>query len=279
VKKTVMRPLIRYHGAKWMIAPWIISYIPTHRIYVEPYGGGASILLRKSRSHEEVYNDLDSDIVNLFRVVRDNGKELTRLLKCTPFSREEYEQAYMPTDDPIEKARRTVVRGYMGRSANGTTGKISEDGKVSTGFRAKSDRSGRTAARVWENYTVALQNIIERLQGVVIENRDALEVIQRHDSKNTFFYIDPPYLSSVRDAGSDYRYELTENQHIELANLLNEVKGAVMVSGYHSELYDELYKGWVRREKSTYADGALPRTEVLWMRGMILEPGLFEGEM
>jgi DNA adenine methylase len=236
-------------------------------------------MLRKPRSHEEVYNDLDSDIVNLFRIARDNGEELSRLLKCTPFSREEYLQAYLPTDDPIEKARRTVVRSFMGRSSNGTTGEISEGGKATTGFRAKSDRSGRTAARVWQNYTDALQFVIQRLQGVVIENRPALEVIKQHDSKDTFFYIDPPYLSSVRDAGTDYRFEMSEGEHIELANTLNEVKGAVMVSGYRSELYDGLYTDWIRREKSTYADGALPRTEVLWMKGMILEPGLFEGDL
>ncbi len=100
----------------------------------------------------------------------------------------------------------------------------------------------------------------------------------QNDSKDTLFYIDPPYLSSTRDDGSDYRFEMSENDHIELAKTLNEVKGPVIVSGYHSELYDELYNGWTRREKNTFADGALPRTEILWMKGIQPESDLFSGE-
>jgi DNA adenine methylase len=103
----IKRPLLRYHGGKWRIAPWIISFFPSHRVYVELFGGGGSVLLRKGRSHEEVYNDLDSDIVNLFRVTRGNGEELRRKLALTPFSREEYVLSYRPTNDPVEKARRT----------------------------------------------------------------------------------------------------------------------------------------------------------------------------
>lgn len=234
------------------------------------------MLLRKSRSYDEVYNDLDSDIVNLFKVTRDNGARLSDLLKLTPFSREEYEQSYYPTEDPIERARRTVIRAFMGRASTGATGDLSENGCAVTGFKAKS-RAGRTAAHVWGDYTIALREIIERLQGVVIENRNAIEVIKQQDSKDTFFYVDPPYLPSVRDAGKDYRHEMSNEDHAKLAAVLNEIEGSVIVSGYHSELYDKLYEGWARQEKATFADGALPRTEVLWMRGFPLELGLFEG--
>jgi DNA adenine methylase len=275
----VKRPLVRYHGSKWTIAPWIISFIPKHRVYVEPYGGGASVLLRKARSHEEIYNDLDSDIVNLFKVTRDSGEKLSELLKLTPFSREEYEQSYLPTDDPVERARRTVIRAYMGRASTGATGDLSENGKTATGFRSNSSKAGKTAAQVWGNYESALQGVIERLQGVVIENRNALEVIKQQDSKDTFFYVDPPYLPSVRDAGKDYRHEMSEKDHAELAAVLNEVEGAVIVSGYHSDLYDDLYSGWTRREKGTFADGALPRIEVLWMRGFPIETELFGDDL
>jgi DNA adenine methylase len=268
----VKRPLVRYHGSKWAIAPWIISYIPKHRVYVEPYGGGAAILLRKSRVYEEIYNDLDGDIVNLFRIARDNGEELKRLIELTPFSREEYLKAYKPTDDPIEQARRTVIRAFMGRYSTGATGKISDTGSITTGFKAKSDG----AVKAWASYPGALQEIIRRLKGVVIENKDALEVIDQHDSIQTLFYVDPPYLLSTRDEGTDYRHEMTAEDHVKLAEKLNQVKGAVLVSGYHSSLYDELYKGWERREKNTYADGALPRVEVLWMKGIDL--GLFGGD-
>ena len=119
--------------------------------------------------------------------------------------------------------------------------------------------------------------IIERLRGVVIENKNALDLVETHDSKDTIFYADPPYLPSVRDAGEDYRFEMTEAEHIELAEKLNNTKGAVLVSGYHSGLYDELYKGWAKSEKKTKANMHGDRTEVLWMKG-IVETGLFQGE-
>jgi DNA adenine methylase len=276
----VKRPLVRYHGSKWSIAPWIISFFPKHRVYVEPYGGGASILLCKSRVHEEVYNDLDSDIVNLFRVTRDHGEELKRLIELTPFSREEYLEAYRPTNDPIEQARRTIIRSFMGRASTGATGKISDTRSIATGFRSKTTGCGKTSAKVWDSYPESLQVIIKRLKGVVIENKNALEVIGQHDSGQTLFYVDPPYLFSTRDAGTDYRYEMTDEEHIALAEKLNQVKGLVIVSGYHSDLYEELYKGWTVREKMTYSDGdkSRPRTEVLWMKGIDTGMELFGGE-
>jgi DNA adenine methylase len=228
----------------------------------------------------EIYNDLDGDIVNLFRVTRDNGEELKRLIELTPFSREEYLQAYKPTDDPIEQARRTVIRGFMGRASTGATGEISDTGSIATGFRAKTTSSGKTSAKVWDSYSEALQAIIERLKGVVIENKAALEVIDQHDSTQTLFYVDPPYLFSTRDAGTDYRYEMTDQEHITLAEKLKQVKGSVIVSGYHSDLYNELYKGWTVREKKTYSGGdkTIPRTEVLWMKGANTDMELFGGD-
>jgi DNA adenine methylase len=269
----IKRPLLRYHGGKWRIAPWIISFFPPHRIYVELFGGGGSVLLRKPRTYSEVYNDLDREIANLFRIARDHGDELRRLLYMTPYSREEFELSYFYTDDPLEQARRTVTRSYMGfGSAAATQGHNTRAGKK-TGFRACSKRDGTTPAHDWRNYPEALPAIIDRLRGVVIENRTALDLIPQHDTDKTLFYADPPYLPQVRDLGTDYRHEMTEADHIELAQALNLVKGMVVVSGYHSELYGEIYKGWVRREKRTYADGARPRVEVLWMKGV--DPDLF----
>jgi DNA adenine methylase len=270
----IRRSLLRYHGGKWRIAPWIISYIPAHKIYVELFGGGGSILLRKPRSYSELYNDLDGEIVNIFRVVRDRGNDLREKLFFTPFSREEFILAYEPSDDPLEQARRTVSRSFMGfGSAAATQGKSSKGKNPLTGFRSNTNRTGTTAAHDWANYPDAMTGFIERLRGVVLKNRNALDIIKIHDTEKTVFYADPPYLPSVRDYGNDYRYEMREEEHIQLAEKLNQVKGMVLISGYHSDLYDELYKGWTRREKNTYADGALPRTEVLWMKGVDL--GLF----
>jgi DNA adenine methylase len=244
---------------------------------VELFGGGGSILLRKPRSYSELYNDLDEEIVNLFRVARDRGDELREKLIITPYSREEFILSYEPSDDPLEQARRTVTRAYMGfGSAAATQGKSSKGKNPLTGFRSNSNRSGTTPAHDWANYPDALKRIISRLRGVIIENRNALDIIPIHDTEKTVFYADPPYLPSVRDYGTDYKYEMTVEDHIRLAEKLNQTKGAVLVSGYHSDLYDELYKGWARREKNAYADGALPRIEVLWMKGVDL--GLFGGD-
>ena len=135
------RPIVRYHGGKWKLAPWIIGHLPPHRVYVEPFGGGASVLLRKPRSYAEVYNDLDGEMVNLFRMARDNGRELLELLRLTPFARDEFAKAYEQASEPIEQARRTVIRAFMGFGSNAHN--------RPTGFRSNSNRSGTTPARDW----------------------------------------------------------------------------------------------------------------------------------
>jgi DNA adenine methylase len=269
----IKRPLLRYHGGKWRIAPWIISFFPPHRIYVELFGGGGSVLLRKGRVHEEIYNDLDGEIVNVFRIVRDNGAELKRRLSLTPFAREEFELSFEPSEDPIDQARRTIVRAFMGRATNAATSNMSPSGALSAGFRSNTDKRGVTEAHVWQKYPDALDAIIKRLQGVVLENRNALELIGQHDSENTFFYADPPYVHSTRNTRKKYRYEMTDDDHIELSKELNRVTGAVIVSGYDCDLYNELYQGWRKSRRIDLADGLQPRTEVLWMKGV--EPDLF----
>ena len=262
---TVERPIVRYHGGKWMLAPWIVSFFPTHRVYVEPFGGGGSVLLRKPRSYAEVYNDLDGEIVNLFRVARDRGEELRRALELTPYAREEFVLSYTPSEEPVEQARRTVIRAFMGFGSNSHN--------RATGFRSNSNRSGTTPAQDWRHYPDQFGAIIERLRGVVIENRDALDVIRTHDSPAALHYVDPPYLPETRDAGTDYRHEMTVEDHIRLGEALRSLKGAVVVSGYPSALYNDIFRGWVRVERGAFADGAAQRTEVLWMKGVDL--GLF----
>jgi DNA adenine methylase len=260
------RPVLRYHGGKWRLAEWIISHFPPHDTYVEAFGGGASVLLRKPRSHGEVYNDLDSEIVNVFRVLRnaDQGKELERLLRLTPYSREEHRLSYKDTDDPVEMARRTILRSFQGFSSASVT-KVHK-----TGFRANASRNGTTPARDWSHYPAHISSFIERLQGVVIENRDANEVINQHDSKGALFYADPPYPLGTRYAGAAwkdcYRHEMSDDDHRRLAETLHACKGMVIISGYACDLYDkDLYSGWERVERGAYADGALSRTEVLWL--------------
>ena len=257
----VSRPLVRYHGGKWRLAPWIIDHFPEHRVYVEPFGGGGSVLLRKERSYAEIYNDLDGEIVNLFHVARDHGTQLLERLRLTPFARTEFEKSYHDTDCNIERARRTLVRSFMGFGSDGVCG------KYRTGFRANSNRSGTTPAHDWKNYAEAFHVIADRLRGIIIENRCALDVMRQHDSHETLHYVDPPYVHSTRSNAKkhNYRYEMDDTQHVELCECLKSLKGHVVLSGYTSELYDSLYGEWERIDMCTHADGAKKRTESLWI--------------
>lgn len=266
------RPLVRYHGGKWKLASWILRHLPAHRVYVEPFGGGGSVLLQKARSYAEIYNDLDGEIVNLFRVARDQGEALASALELTPFARAEFAQAYEAHADPLEQARRTVIRSFMGFGSAGASGQ-------STGFRSNSNRSGTTPAHDWMNYPAHLRAVVQRLRGVVIEHRDAAEVMQRHDCDEALHYVDPPYVHStraLRTRAPSYRHELTDQQHRELAEVLAGLRGLVVVSGYRCELYDELFDGWQRIDAAAHADGARDRVESLWLSRGCPQSGLFD---
>lgn len=265
------RPIMRYHGGKWNLAPWIISFLPEHRVYVEPYGGAASVLLQKPRAYAEVYNDLDGEIVNLFRVLRNpaTARELIRLVHLTPYSREEFEVSYITADDPVEQARRTLFRAAAGFSTAGANAS-----RWTTGFRGNVTRSGTTPAGDWAGVPVVLEQVIERLRGVVIENASSLEIIERYDGIGTLFYLDPPYPFETRNgrwAGNCYQHEMTNQQHRELSEVIHEIEGMVIISGYQCELYDGLYQRWERMDRSTYADHALKRTESIWLSPRTVE--------
>jgi DNA adenine methylase len=265
------RPVLRYHGGKWRLAPWIIGFFPEHKVYVESFGGGASVLMRKPPVYAEIYNDLDEEIVNLFRVARDRGEELVRVVELTPYSRADFEESFTPTDDPLERARRTAIRSFMGFGGN-LTRPNRDQSPQRTGFRNYSSTNRRSIpAGDWRNWPEGLVQIIARLRGVIIEQRDAKVVIAAHDAEHTLHYVDPPYVHSTRgfDAGNThrgYRHEMDEDQHRDLAVTLRAVEGMVVLSGYACELYDvELYPDWNRFEKGHMADGARARTEVVWL--------------
>lgn len=266
------RPVLRWHGGKWRLAPWIISHFPPHRVYVEPFGGAASVLVRKPRAYAEIYNDLDDEVVDLFRILRspEQAAQLRDALRLTPFARVEFRAAYMATDDPVERARRLVIRSFMGFGSNAHSSQ--EKGHRSTGFRATSNRSGTTPAMDWANYPEAMAALVERLASVVIEHRDAREVMAQHDGADTLHYVDPPYLPETRARGNRYdlawrmyRHELTREDHADLLEFLCELDGMVALSGYPDALYDARLAGWRRLEKATHADGARERIEVLWL--------------
>lgn len=264
--QTPTRPALRYHGGKWLLAPWILQHFPKHRIYCELFGGGGSILLRKQRSYSEVYNDLDSEIVGYFKVLRDpeQAARLRELIALTPFAREELAEAYLVTDDPIERARRLMVRSFQG------FGSDAHNSANRTGFRSNSNRSGTTPAQDWAHMPPAIDQLSERMRGVTIENRDYAAIVGQHDGPQTLFYADPPYLHETRSGNGTqhtrrYRHEFTEADHRRMAEVLRGAAGMVVLSHYPCALYDELFGDWWSTTRAALADGARKRTEQLWM--------------
>lgn len=259
-------PVLRYHGGKFRLAKWIMNFFPPHHCYVEPFSGAASVLLQKARSHGEVYNDLDSDIFNLFHVLRNekNAQRLIELCHLTPYSRDEFKLAYVLTDDPIERARRTIVRSAMGFGSGAAT-------FHKTGFRCEAKRQYRTSAHVWSDYPEVLSYVCERLQGVNIENRPALDCIRHHDHEDTLFYVDPPYMLATRKLNSSksvYQHEMSAEEHEHLLQCLTSIDGMVVLSGYDSELYNDHLSSWRKETKSariSAGKGTGIRQECLWV--------------
>ena len=232
-----------WFGGKAHMRNKLLPLIPEHKIYVEPFGGAASLLLSKEPSSVEVYNDLDSGLVNFFRVLRDRRKfnRLQFLAYLTPYSREEFEWAaatWAECNNPVDRAHRwfTVARAaFGGRFGN------------SWGFTVTASCRGMAAAvSRYLGSVDGLPSIHLRLMRVQIEHRDALFIINTYDTKETFFYLDPPYVPSTR-RGGEYQHELTEDDHRKLVNRLLRVKGKVMLSGYRNPIYAKLEKkGWKR---------------------------------
>ena len=251
-----MGALVRYHGGKVRIADKIIGMFPAHDCYVEPFGGGGAVLLAKPRARLEVYNDLDGDMVALFRALRDAPQELAEAIALTPFAREEHQVSYLEADTDLERARRVLVRSHFGHGSSGI--------HRSTGFRAAGMRAGTLPVHGWMTLPETVRSAAERMRGVVIENRPAVQVMQAHDGAQTIHYVDPPYLPETRDKGRDYRHEMTRDDHKELLAALRDLRGAVVLSGYASEMYDQALHDWRRVEVKTRADRAADRTEVFW---------------
>lgn len=252
-----MTSILRYFGGKVRMAHKIIGLFPAHDAYIEPYAGGAAVLLAKPRCKLEVYNDINSDMAHLFRILRDQREDLAEAVALTLFSREDHELSYQPTDDPIERARRLLIRSHFGFGSNGI--------HKPTGFRAAGLRAGSLPVHNWAALPEAIQRTAERMRGVVIENRPAVQVMHSHDSPTALFYVDPPYLHETRDRTSRYSHEMTEADHVEMLAGLRALKGRVVLSGYASALYDDALTGWRRIELRALADQARERTEVLWL--------------
>ena len=263
---TKIRPPIKWHGGKHYLAHRIIAHFPSHSTFVEPYGGAASILLNKMPSPVEVYADLDHRLTRLFRVIRDDGAELHRRLSLTPYSEVEFGNLDEPHDgcDEIEQARRFFVQMRLSIGGRGDD------------FSRTLHRVRRGMADVVSGYLSSIDDVlpvvIERLRTVQIVNRPAIEVIHYWDSPETLFYCDPPYLPETRAIGCHdiYGVEMSEADHRQLTEVLKTCKGKVVVSGYRSALYEELYRGWrcVHFDVANHASGGEKKrrqTECLWL--------------
>lgn len=253
-----MRAILKYPGSKWRIAPWILSNIPEHHTYVEPFFGSGAVFFLKKPSAIETVNDLDSEVVNLFEVIRTRSEELIRELEMTPYSREVYDRAF--DEEPrgeVERARNFLIRAWQGHGFRNTGIKV--------GW--KNDVQGREASyalRNWNRLPQWILEIVDRLKQVQIENRPALEVIERHNFENCFLYLDPPYPLDLR-AGRQYRHEMSEQDHLQFLQTIRKSKAKIMISSYYSQMYAEELKGWYIDTMKNQKEHGGQRTEIIWM--------------
>lgn len=244
------RAVLKWPGAKWQLAPWIVERLPAHKRYVEPYFGSGAVFFHKKPVPYEVINDRDGEIANLFRVIREEGNTLAALIEATPWAREEWEVCSTPALASVERARRFLA--YCWQSyARGTP-------NVPTGWRTKAPTLTH-----WSHLPDDLTLAMARLRSVQIENRDAIDVITSHHSPDVLIYADPPYPRSLRRRF--YGHEMTDGDHSALLDALLAHPGPVAVSGYHCELYDSRLSGWQHYEQSVVVEKAERRTEVLWV--------------
>lgn len=268
-------PSLKYPGAKWgkggVTARWIVGHLPAHTVYVEPFFGSGGVFFSKPPSKAEYINDLDGDVVNLFRVMRDQFDELCRVVELTPYSREEYDASFEPAACPLERARLTLVRHWMSVGGN-------QGAKYTSGWRHSGPKSarGKSCTFEWDRLPERIMAHAKRLKGAHIENRPALEVLGRLNHSTTLAYLDPPYLKAVRKQRM-YREEMLEDaQHIELLTFLaQDWQGMAVLSGYPHPLYDELLPGWTQVTRDTPAEMGQARTEALWINPSATHRGLF----
>lgn len=263
-----MKQILKYPGAKWRLADWIISHFPPHGTYLEPYFGSGAVFFTKKPSRIETINDIDGNVINLFKVIREQPNELAEMIEFTPWAREEYYASYEPTNDPLEKARRFLVRCWQGYGT---------DLRSKTGW----DNSRRASLRVSRNndFQELPKNIIraaQRLKHAQIENKPAVELIKEYNYAEVLIYADPPYLLTTRASGKRYKNEMTEDEHLELLETLKQHKGPAIISGYECELYNRILKNWNKYTKTTIAVSGGKREEIIWVNYENPNINLFE---
>jgi DNA adenine methylase len=260
------RIVFGWYGGKFSHLEWLLPLLPSAHHYCEPFAGSAAVLLNRPPSPIETYNDVDGEVVNFFRVLRDQGPEIERAIALTPFSREEFNRAISGDRDGIrnlERARRFYIRARQTRTGLAQTATLGRWANCKDTSRA--GMSGVVSR--WLGGVEALADISSRMIRVQIENRPALDVIRLYDGKDTLFYCDPPYLHDTRGDSKAYGFEMEEGEHIDLAAALKRCRGKVAISGYRNRLMDKLYKGWRRFDAAAKQCHSIKkiRQECLWM--------------
>ena len=252
-----MKALLKYPGAKNRLAPWIVIHIPPHKVYCEPFLGSGAVFLNKEPAYNEILNDIDDDIYNFFKVVREQSEEFSRLIDTTPYSRIEYSNAF--NDEPIselERARRFAVKCWQGFGCGNT---------YKTGYRRGIGDTSPNPAKAWGKLPATMRFAAERLKNAQIEHVDALKLIKDMHRENTFIYIDPPYMQDTRVKKKQYAHEMTDEQHMKLLQIVKESDCKIMISAYENELYNTELMGWRKEHKSTTAECSRRRVETLYM--------------
>jgi len=226
-----------WYGGKFKHVPWLLDLLPQKSQYVEPFGGSAAVLINREPSDVETYNDIDGEVVNFFRVLREKYDEFEHRLKYTPHSRQMYQRAC--EEEPEDNVQRALF--FLVRTAQAYNG-IQGGGWASSIGESRRGMGQRTAA--WEYRIECVEETAERFKRVQIESRDAVDVVERHDRENTLFYCDPPYPPQARESTGQYNFEMDEGDHRELAKILNGCDGHVALSSYSCPLMEELYEGW-----------------------------------
>lgn len=250
-----MKNILKYPGAKNRIANWICSYMPEHNVYLEPYAGSLAVFFHKEPCHIETINDLDGEVVNFYRILREHCEELVCRIGLTPYARAEYVKAYEQCEDDIERARRFCVRCWMGFGCGNL---------YRNGFKSGQQSHSPNPAKAWAKLPETMLYAAERLKGVQIENLPAVELIKRYDTQDVFMYLDPPYLQELRKKHL-YKYEMEDREHEELLEIVDKHPGKVLLSGYDNDLYNDMLHGWNKVQKVTQAEGGRKRVETLWM--------------
>lgn len=248
-----MRRILNYAGSKWSMAKWLVKQMPEHEIYLEPFFGSGAVFFTKEPAKIETINDIDGNVVNLFKIMREKPFELACMVDLTPYARCEYLQAIerltegdLGAINDLERARLFLIRCWMSQGGKTAT---------KTGWRHNISGGNSKSIREWNQLPELIVNVADRLKDVQIDNVDSLELIKKYNKADCLIYADPPYLRSTKSQGM-YEHEMTKQNHINFLEIIKKHHGPVIISGHQSELYDRYLNDW---RKESYKD-----KEIVW---------------